>query len=689
MAKTKFNIITSTCVPLPLENVDTDQIIPARFLKATTREEKFFGDNLFRDWRYNADGSLNEEFVLNNPTYGGQVLVAGKNFGSGSSREHAAWAIAGYGFRVVVSSFFADIHKNNELNNFVLPVVVTEGFLQELFDSIYADPKMEVEVNLPEQTITNKATGKSEHFEINAYKKLCLMNGKQGVKIEIMDTTLRDGEQTSGVSFVPHEKLMIARLLLEDLKVDRVEVASARVSDGEFEAVKMICDWAARRNLLHKVEVLGFVDGHTSVDWIQHTGCRVINLLCKGSLKHCTQQLKKSPEEHIEDIINVVRYADEQDIAVNVYLEDWSNGMKDSPEYVFQLMEGLKHTSIKRYMLPDTLGILNPLQVIEYMRKMKKHYPNMHFDFHAHNDYDLAVSNVLAAVLSGAKGLHTTINGLGERAGNAPLSSVQAILKDHFNAVTNIDESRLNDVSRVVESYSGIVIPANKPIVGENVFTQVAGVHADGDNKNNLYCNDLLPERFGRKREYALGKTSGKANIRKNLEDLGLELDEDSMRKVTERIIELGDKKELVTQEDLPYIVSDVLKHGAIGEKVRLKSYFVNLAHGLKPMATLKIEINGKEYEESSSGDGQYDAFVRALRKIYKVTLGRKFPMLTNYTVTIPPGGRTDAFVQTVIMWSYEDCAFRTRGLDADQTEAAIKATVKMLNIIEDEYEKE
>ena len=684
MAKTKFNIITSTCVPLPLENVDTDQIIPARFLKATTREEKFFGDNLFRDWRNNADGSLNKDFVLNDPTYSGQILVAGKNFGSGSSREHAAWAIAGYGFRVVVSSFFADIHKNNELNNFVLPVVVTEGFLQELFDSIFADPKMEVEVNLPEQTITNKATGKSEHFEINAYKKLCLMNGKQGVKIEIMDTTLRDGEQTSGVSFVPHEKLMIARLLLEDLKVDRVEVASARVSEGEFEAVKMICDWAARRNLLQKVEVLGFVDGHTSVDWIQRTGCRVINLLCKGSLKHCTQQLKKTPEEHIADIINVVHYADEQDIGVNVYLEDWSNGMKDSPEYVFQLMDGLKQTSIRRYMLPDTLGILNPLQVIEYMRKMKKRYPNTHFDFHAHNDYDLAVSNVLAAVLSGVRGLHTTINGLGERAGNAPLSSVQAILKDHFNAMTNIDESRLNDVSRVVESYSGIVIPANKPIVGENVFTQVAGVHADGDNKNNLYCNDLLPERFGRKREYALGKTSGKANIRKNLEDLGLELDEDAMRKVTERIIELGDKKELVTQEDLPYIVSDVLKHGAIGEKVKLKSYFVNLAHGLKPMATLKIEINGKEYEESSSGDGQYDAFVRALRKIYKVTLGRKFPMLTNYAVSIPPGGRTDAFVQTVITWNYDEQVFRTRGLDADQTEAAIKATMKMLNLLEE-----
>ena len=479
-------------------------------------------------------------------------------------------------------------------------------------------------------------------------------------KIEIMDTTLRDGEQTSGVSFVPHEKLMIARLLLEDLKVDRVEVASARVSEGEFDAVKMICDWAARRNMLPKVEVLGFVDGHTSVDWIHATGCRVINLLCKGSLKHCSCQLKKSPEEHIEDILSVVDYANVQDMEVNVYLEDWSNGMKDSPEYVFQLMDALIRTNIKRYMLPDTLGVLNPLQVIEFMRKMVKRYPNEHFDFHAHNDYDLAVSNVLAAVLSGCKGLHTTINGLGERAGNAPLASVQAILKDHFSAITNIDENRLNDVSRVVESYSGIVIPANKPIV----------------------------ERFGRKREYALGKNSGKANIRKNLEDLGLDLDEESMRKVTERIIELGDKKELVTQEDLPYIVSDVLKHGIVDERVNLKSYIVNLAYGLKPMATLKIEINGKEYEESSSGDGQYDAFVRALRKIYKVTLGRKFPMLTNYAVTIPPGGRTDAFVQTVITWSFEDKVFRTRGLDADQTEAAIKATVKMLNIIEGEYDK-
>lgn len=171
----QFNIITSTCVPLPLENVDTDQIIPARFLKAT--DKKGFGDNLFRDWRYNKDGTLKKDFVLNDPRYRGVILVAGKNFGSGSSREHAAWAIAGYGFRVVISSFFADIHKNNELNNFVLPVVVSEPFLTELFSSIENDPKTEVEVNLPKQTVTNKASGNSEHFEINGYKKHCLMNG--------------------------------------------------------------------------------------------------------------------------------------------------------------------------------------------------------------------------------------------------------------------------------------------------------------------------------------------------------------------------------------------------------------------------------------------------------------------------------------------------------------------------------
>jgi D-citramalate synthase len=508
-------------------------------------------------------------------------------------------------------------------------------------------------------------------------------NKKPQVRIEIMDTTLRDGEQTSGVTFIPHEKLQIARLLLEELNVDRVEIASARVSDGEMDSAKYICRWAKRRGYLNRVEILGFVDDGKSLDWIEAVGGCVINLLAKGSLRHCKEQLKKSPEEHLADILRNIKMAHERGFDVNIYLEDWSNGMKDSPEYVFMLMDELKESGVKRFMLPDTLGILNPLQVIEYFRNMRKRYPDIHFDFHAHNDYDLAVSNVLAAVLSGAKGLHTSINGLGERAGNAPLASVQAILKDHFNAKTSIREGKLNAVSHLVESYSGIAIPPNKPIVGSSVFTQVAGIHADGDNKNNLYYNDLLPERFGRKREYALGKASGKANIRKNLEELGLELSDEAMRKVTARIIELGDKKELVTQEDLPYIISDVLKHNTIDEKVRLVSYMVSTAYGLKPVASILLEVNGVVYEENATGDGQFDAFVRAIRHIYKQKLGRKFPWLSNYSVTIPPGGRTDALVQTSIEWIFNERTFRTHALDADQTEAAIKATIKLLNLIE------
>ena len=504
--------------------------------------------------------------------------------------------------------------------------------------------------------------------------------------IEIMDTTLRDGEQTSGVSFMPHEKLMIARALLQNLNVDRIEVASARVSEGEKEAVKNICKWASQTGRLDRVEVLGFVDGETSVDWILEAGCRHMNLLCKGSRRHCEGQLKKTLEQHVHDIKETLEYADRKGVAVNIYLEDWSNGMKNSPDYVFGLMDELKDSNVERFMLPDTLGVLNPLDLISFVRKMVKRYPTLHFDFHAHNDYDLAISNVLAAVMAGCQGIHTSVNGMGERAGNAPLASVQAILKDQFHAHTHIDESRLNEVSRLVESYSGIAIPPNQPIVGENVFTQVAGVHADGDSKAGLYQNDLIPERFGRKREYALGKNSGKANILRNLEELGLELTPEQTKRVTERIIELGDKKEQVTQEDLPFIVSDVLKHDTPEEHVKLLSYLVTTAYGLKPLASLRLEINGQTYEESAYGDGQFDAFVRAIRHIYKNKLERRFPWLTNYTVTIPPGGRTDAFVQTVITWNWDNRVIRTRGLDADQTEAAIKATIKMLNLIEQDF---
>lgn len=503
------------------------------------------------------------------------------------------------------------------------------------------------------------------------------------MRVEIMDTTLRDGEQTSGVSFAAREKLSIARLLLEELKVDRIEVASARVSEGEAEGTRRIAHWAAERGVLDRVEVLGFVDGGVSLRWIADAGCRVVNLLTKGSLKHCTHQLRKTPEEHIADIRSTIALAGKMGIAVNLYLEDWSNGMLHSPDYVFRMVDALRNEPVKRFMIPDTLGVLDPDRCYRFCAEMVSRYPELHFDFHAHNDYDLAVANVLSAVKAGVRGVHTTVNGLGERAGNAPLSSVVAVLNDHLKVENTVVERKINHVSRMVETYTGIHIPANKPVVGENVFTQCAGIHADGDNKDNLYYNDLLPERFGRVREYALGKTSGKANIRKNLEMLGIELDEEAMRKVTERIIELGDKKQAVTSEDLPYIIADILKQDIHEARVHVLNYNLSLSYGLHPVATVRIEINGTAYEETSSGDGQYDAFMRAVRKIYKGQLGRDFPMLANYSVTIPPGGRTDAFVQTFITWEYRGETFKTRGLDADQTEAAIKATVKMLNKLE------
>ena len=251
-----------------------------------------------------------------------------------------------------------------------------------------------------------------------------------------MDTTLRDGEQTQGVSYSPLEKLHVAKLLLKDLKVDRIEVASARVSSGEFEAIRQITDWARHNNLHKKVEVLGFVDGDISLNWINDAGGKVINLLCKGSLRHLEKQLKKTPEKHVQDIEGILRKAEERDMDVNIYLEDWSNGMIHSEEYVLYLLDSLKDENIRRFMLPDTLGILNPEQTFAFCKKIIDRYPSLHFDFHAHNDYDLAVANVFSAVKAGIKGIHTTINGLGERAGNAPLSSVIGVLRDLLHTDT-------------------------------------------------------------------------------------------------------------------------------------------------------------------------------------------------------------------------------------------------------------
>ena len=502
------------------------------------------------------------------------------------------------------------------------------------------------------------------------------------MKITIMDTTLRDGEQTSGVTFTHTEKLNIAKILLEELQVDRIEVASARVSEGEYKGAKAIFDWAAGHGHLEKVEVLGFVDGDISLNWIHEAGGKVDNLLMKGSLKHCQNQLSMTPEQHISDVREVLRIAKGMGIRMNVYFEDWSNGMRNSPEYMYQLLDALRGEEIDRYMLPDTLGILNQQETYDFCLDMKTRYPELNFDFHAHNDYDLATANVFAAIKAGITGIHTTLNGLGERAGNVPLSSVIGVVRDHFHYEMSVNEQKLYHASKMVESFSGIRIPSNKPLIGENVFTQTSGIHADGDQKDDLYFNDLLPERFGRKRTYALGKMSGKASILKNLEELGIELSRDEMKLVTKRVIELGDKKEIITKEDLPYIISDVLRSKRVDEHIRIKNFQLSVARGLRSVATVAIEIDCKVHEETASGDGQYDAFMKALWRIYD-RLGKKHPVLTDYVVTIPPGGKTDALVECTITWDYNGNLIKTRALDPDQTVAAIKCTTRMLNIID------
>jgi (R)-citramalate synthase len=497
-----------------------------------------------------------------------------------------------------------------------------------------------------------------------------------------MDTTLRDGEQTSGVSFSASEKLTIAQLLLTELKVDRIEIASARVSDGEFLAVKKITEWASLHGYLNKVEVLTFVDGGTSVNWMVESGAKVMNLLTKGSLNHLKHQLKKTPEQHFTEIEETIALAISKGLEVNVYLEDWSNGMRNSKDYVISYLNFLENQPIKRVLLPDTLGILIPSEVKSFVSELVNRYPTLHFDFHAHNDYDLGTANAIEAVSSGCHGLHLTINGMGERAGNAPLASVIAVLNDYMKDVqTSVVEKSLYTVSKLVETFSGFRIPVNKPVVGENVFTQTAGIHADGDKKNNLYHNDLMPERFGRERKYALGKTSGKANIENNLLELGIQLSDVDLKKVTQRIIELGDKKEVVTQNDLPYIISDVLDSNAINERVQVINYVLTHSKELRPSVTLKISIDGVEFEEHAQGDGQYDAFMKALQIVFQKN-GKVLPQLKDYAVRIPPGGESDALCETIITWHNGTKELITRGLDCDQTVSAIKATQKMLNLI-------
>jgi len=498
--------------------------------------------------------------------------------------------------------------------------------------------------------------------------------------IQILDVTLRDGEQTNGVSFTWEQKLNITKFLLCDLAVDRVEIASCRVSPGEFESVKKIIQWAESQALGNRIEVLGFVDGTKTVDWMVGTGVKVLNLLTKGSLNHLTNQLRKTPKEFQKDIQVTLDAAHSVGIKVNVYLEDWSNGYFHSYDYVREMIDFFQTSRIEKIYLADTLGILSPRQVQLSIQDLTKHYPKTWFEFHGHNDYDLSVANCLAAVENGAKGLHVAVNGLGERAGNSPLEAVVTALHDKTEFRTLVKEKEITQASRLVEAFSGKRIGDNRPIVGEDVFTQTAGIHADGDKKGNLYANPILPERFGRKRTYALGKLAGKASITENLKQLGMVLSPEVEKQVLERIIELGDQKKTVTPEDLPFLIADITGQN-LTHTFRILSCSILSGLGVAPKAILEVEYNNQKYQSEGWGDGGYDAFMNALGQILS-HLSVKVPELLNYEVRIPPGGNTNALVETVITWKGETHPIRTIGVDSDQQVAAVKATEKMLRLI-------
>lgn len=490
--------------------------------------------------------------------------------------------------------------------------------------------------------------------------------------VSLLDTTLRDGEQTPYVSFRPEEKLKIAKDLLA-LGVDRVEVCSAGASSEDEKAFEQILDHARSLDREVNVEALTFLD-RGNVEWLKDRDGRISNILVKGSLNHVQEQIGKTGEGYIKDVLETIDLSLEEGLRVNVYLEDWGSGVKENSSYTQELLQRLNGVDVDRVMVCDTLGILSPALVKKFVSRTGEIFGG-NLDFHAHNDYGLATANSGQAFSSGCGGLHATANGLGERTGNAPLSEVVMYLEDHLDVDTGVDLKSLGDLSKRVELYSGISVHSQKPLVGRYAFVHTGGIHHDGEVKGGLYTDRLSPERFGREGKIAAGKLSGRSTVEYVEDKFGENLDSKEVQKILEEVKWLGERKVKLEPEDLKYIIERVRSE----ERIRLR-YIEIEKDGSSSRARAKIEYNGDVYEGQSSGDGGFDAFMNVLEG-WSEKMGFKLPKLRDYEVEIPPAGGTDALVKCKIEWEDADHHY-SFGTSKDQDRAAVKAAMGTVNIL-------
>lgn len=507
-------------------------------------------------------------------------------------------------------------------------------------------------------------------------------------RIEVVCVTLRDGLQVPRVRLSVAQKLQIAEFQLRNLAVDRIEVASAHVP-GDDAGLRAITQWAKKQDCLMKVEALGFLDGGKSVTWVRESGGRVMNLLVKGSEKHCRQQLNCTLSEQLKRIAVVVKAAESRHMTINVYLEDWSQGMRQSPEFVFELSLAVSRMNVRRLMLCDTLGVLSPAETGRYVQAMRTLLPRAHLDFHGHNDYGLATANTIAAIEAGVDGVHGSMNGLGERAGNAPLEEVVVAINDHLKPRgyrTGVDERRLLDISRLCAAFTRRKVALNKPIVGDDVRTQTAGVHIDGDLKGELYVSPLLrPERFGAEISHALGHLGGRASVKSNLRKLGFDLSGEALEAVYRRIMALSSNRHL-SLADLLSVCAEVLEQPELVSmtisELKVTSW---LGRGVGPGKGARVEATigyrSQWHTIEGNGTGGFDAFFRALKR-WATEHGLIVPELIKFDPDVPTPGDPSALVATIVTWRLSSGQeFTTVGHDADQVVSGIRAAVDAVNL--------